>query len=870
MTANDVLKGQGFIRTKYGKPGISHNLIRRPRISEKLDLALKHKLTFVTASAGYGKSTAVLEWLEMKELPCAWLSLDDGDNDPVRFWRYIMAAVEAGGLVRTGNSFADILLNKELISSNILIDLLIDKLLTTAENIIFVLDDYHLIHNSVVQNSLEYFIKNVPQHIRIILLSREEPGPGLMGMYAKGQVLKLGNRDLSFNFNEIADFFKQRGYELSADEILSLESCTEGWVAGLVIAVLTMEEGFDSGMAASGFSGSNRHIGSFIRSEVFDRWPGEVKDFLVHTSFLGKLSQSLCCKVTGNAKSAELLEMLSATNSFVIPLDQENHWFRYHHLFQEFLVNRLKAESVTSQNRLYDLAGQWYLENGYIQDAINCFMSAGEYEKAFPLVWDIYLTMTQNGEYSTWRMWMERMPAELCESDVRACTGYSWVLSMENRLDEAELWADNALACYNRIKDGMDNREKEFLETNIALSYANTAVFRMDAAGAVRCFKRIREFNLYTPIIIGEMNSGEPNLLNTLYGFKGRLNKVEEAYSSVLGELPRFLGDFSAYIAVTLAECHYERGNLKAVYSTLVGNMGRITGLNNSGIIVPCFITLAKEKKANGDMKGAFEIIKSGRKILNGKNKELWSYFFDVFTASLYISAGDACNASKWLGTGRIGIFDNLSSSREFEYIVFSRLLILTKKLDEALLLLSRLEDFSRKEDRLKSLIEILCLTAIGYHLKEDDSNALPALHKAIELGSADGYMRTFADEAQPMADLLLKYNAWGKQTGNNNYIEYAKNLLKLTEAHIRTLSAAFRPLADIPSNDDSGEIFLSKREMEVLKLLVAGHSNQEISEELFISERTVKYHNAQIYEKMKVKNRLEAVIKVRDMRLIG
>jgi LuxR family maltose regulon positive regulatory protein len=514
MAKNDDLTGRGLIKTKYNKPGISHNLIPRQRINIKLDHALEHKLTLVTAPAGSGKTTAVLEWLENRGLQSAWLSLDESENDLVRFWQYIMAAFEAGGFVQQSNAFADIHLSKEHILSNMFTDLFLEKLRCIAGNLIIILDDFHLIQDEVVRKSLEYFIKNAPPNIHVILLSREEINSALVLLPARDQVLRLGSSELSFNTDEITDFFRKRGFQLASEDISCLEASTEGWVSGLVTVALTMEDGFDIHAAVRGFSGSNRYISSFIRNEVFDRRPEAVKRFLVHTSFLDKLSQPLCDKVTGNANSAELLKMLSRTNSFIIPLDQENCWFRYHHLFQEFLLDRLASESATTRHALYDQAGQWYLEKGYIRDAIDCFIKAKEFAKAFPLVWDIYLPMTQNGEYSTWRKWMDRMPEALCESDVRACTGYSWVLSMENRLDEAELWADKARACYDRMKDSLTNEEKVYLEAHIALTYANAALFRMDVTGAVGYFKKVCEFNLHTPIFIGEMNSGEPSLLD--------------------------------------------------------------------------------------------------------------------------------------------------------------------------------------------------------------------------------------------------------------------------------------------------------------------------------------------------------------------
>jgi len=459
------------------------------------------------------------------------------------------------------------------------------------------------------------------------------------------------------------------------------------------------------------------------------------------------------------------------------------------------------------------------------------------------------------------------MPEELIESDIRACTGYSWILSIENQVDKAALWADKALACFERIRGGLDRTEQEFLEANIVLANANVSVFRMDADAALRYYKRVYELAVFTPVFVGEMNPGEPSLLETAYGFRGRLNKAVAVYESTIEDTPRVLGDFSSYLSAVLAECRYERNELKEVYSTLVKSMGRITGLRNPGIIVPCFITLAKLKRVRGDIRGALGIIESGRMIL-GRGNSLWSYFFDIFTAELYLYKGSAENAESWLHTDRTGIFDMLSVSREFEYIVYAKYLILRNRLDEAMILLARLEDFTKREDRLGSQIEVLCQKAICADRLGEARSSMDALYEALELGSYDGYARTFADLNHPMADLLIKYKSWVKETGNNKHFEYSKKLLKLTKANIKLQNAArLQENAGNP-NGKSAKDQLSERESVVLKLMTEELSNQEIADKLFITVRTVKYYNARIFDKLGVNNRLEAIIKARELGL--
>ncbi|MDP4109647.1 MAG: LuxR C-terminal-related transcriptional regulator [Bacillota bacterium] len=850
-----------MIQTKLCTPKISKDVVRRKKIEEKLALLPKYRLALVSAPAGYGKTTSVVSFLEKASVKYAWLSIDEADNDPVRFWNYIKASLSS---IVGDEKISGLSINPELVSSNIAIDLLINILNEIPEDIILVLDDYHLIDNRIIINSVEYFVKYRPPKLSIIILSRQEPVYGFSKLCCRETAIRLGMKDLAFSTDETAELFSQRGVHLGSAEITALEKCTEGWAAGLVAASFSIRDGEKAGDSVNSFSGKNHNIDDMLENEVFGKWPADVRDFLTYTAFLDKLTGPLCLMVSGNERSTELLKKLSETNSFIIPLDHNNTWYRYHHLFQEFLMQKLEAKSKSVRRSLFGLAGQWYQENGYIQDSINCYLKAEEYEKAFPLVWDIYLEVAQNGEYSLWRKWIESMPQELCESDVRACTGYSWILSIENQVEEAELWADKAMACFERIKGSLAESERDYLEAHIMLAYVNAAIFRSDADSIIRYYGRIYQLAVKTPVFVGEMNSGEPNLLETAYGFKGRLNKVTGVYESIIEDAPRVLGDFSAYFSAVLAECFYEKNELKKVYSTLLKCVGRISALRNPGIIVPCFITLAKLKKARGNLNGALDIIEAGRKVLDADNT-VWSYFFNVFTSELYINRGDAGNASKWLNADRLGIFDALSVSRELEYKVFAEFLILTGRLDEAMILLGRLEDFAKREDRLGSRIWALCQKAICADRLGEAKISMDALHEALELGFNDGYARTFADLNRPMSDLLTKYKSWVKETGKNKYLEYSKRLLKLTRENIKLQNAAGLQKSEKDDNNPvKGQ--LSERESVVLKLMVEELSNQEIAERLFITVRTVKYYNARIFDKLGVNNRLEAIIKARSL----
>ena len=852
------------IKTKLNVPTLNKEFVPRENIAQKLDQARAYKVVLVTAPAGYGKTTAVAGYLWKSHIPHAWLSIDESDNDPAEFWRYLVAALADG--VRCPDYFADIPVNKELISSGILAGLLVDRLYGVQGDLLIVLDDYHLIHGELIQKSLAYFIKYLPKNITVILLSRKGPDSKLSDAYARGQVLKIGVGDLSFGHDEIAEFFSFRGFTLQPEEIPILHTYTEGWAAGLVVAALSMAASMDVHKAIRQFSGRNRYIDSFINDELFDHWPDEVKELLVQTSFLDKLCGPLCDTVTGNENSGELLMQLAKGNSLVLSLDDEDKWFRHHHLFREFLEKKLSGKGEKFLRDLRHQAGVWYRENGLSREAIDVFIKAGSYEEAFALLVDddIYLELIQNDGITEWYQWAysipEGCPEGYLKEKVQGFSAFAWVLAMDNRLEEAAAWLDKAQAHFESLNDA-DEREKQYLKAHILMGRAAISLVKMDTKQLLNCFMEAASLEIYQPILLGELNPGETHMLNTLYGFKGRLRKIDESYLYLTEDVPRIFGDFSSYLTVILAECQYERDDLNTAYQTLTQGMERILALNNPGVIVPCFLTLARMKRARGDMQGAFRTIAEGAKKLGGRNKAFWNYYFNVFTADLYIDLQDAASAEEWLDIGRIGIYDGLTCSREYEYIVFARYLTLQKKYDDAIFLLHRLEAFSEKENRLGSRIRALYLLALCHHLREDTPNAMPVLEKTLELGMEHGYIRTFIDELEPAAELLSKYMRWKKKWGEDEKYRYVKNLFIQIGDHIKT----FREQNPAGENaqwsfGDMAERLLSPREYNVLRLLAAGRTNSEIAAELCITVRTVKHHNSRIFEKLGVRNRHEAV----------
>ncbi|HWP97508.1 MAG TPA: hypothetical protein VN426_11745, partial [Syntrophomonadaceae bacterium] len=428
-----------IIKTKLNIPGISKNFVARKNIEQKLKYITDYKLTILTAPAGYGKTTTAASILSKSGLLIAWFSLDNEDNDPVRFWNYILAALaEKISSLKVG--FDDLSVNRELIESNILAGLIINQLDLLQNKMVLVLDDFHFITNEIIDRSLAYFVQHMPDNFSLIILSRREIDLKLTNMYSKQQVMKLDGSELAFNMDEIEKFYRQRGTRLSLEEVSLMQNYTEGWAAGLVLASLAMEGQKDIHGLSRRFLGSMQ-IDRLLDEEVFDHWPDEIKDFLVCASFLERFSASLCQAVTGLKDCADILRKLSESNSFIIPLDQQGEWYRYHHLFAEYLQKRLAEKGREYSLSLYRNAGQWYWDNGFKNEAVDAFIKGEDFKKALDLYWHVYIEMSRKGQIPTMLKWLGSIPAKYHKNGPAFCFTYAYLLTMDNQLEAAQKWA---------------------------------------------------------------------------------------------------------------------------------------------------------------------------------------------------------------------------------------------------------------------------------------------------------------------------------------------------------------------------------------------------------------------------------------------
>jgi LuxR family maltose regulon positive regulatory protein len=852
-----------MFQAKLHMPCVGSAIVRRKKIEEKLSLLPEYRFAYIAAPAGYGKTTAVVDYLTRENIKHAWFSIDESDNDPVRFWRYMTSAIAR---CCENSDFESISIDSKLVASNISADLLIAMLEQVQEEFIIVLDDYHLIENSTIQSSVEHLVRLLPNNIKPIFLSRKEPENYLSVLCSRGAAIRLEASEVAFDPEETAEFFSQKGLCLTGEELTIMDTFTEGWVAGLVAAFFSIQKSADRAQTIRGFSGRNNDVSNILEYEVFCRWTEKIQSFLIHTAFLDRLSGSLCAAVTGHESSTVLLKLLAESNSFIIPLDTENSCYRYHHLFQRFLLDRFEQESEEVRRPYYRRAGEWYLAHGQIADGIHWLIEARDYERALPMVMERWFDMTRDSEFLLWKQWIDAMPEAVYENSNTTFTAYSWILSMEKEVEQAEVWTEKARVCFERNKDHMEREERDYLEAHVLFAEANTAFYRLDAARVLDRMRLLSRMRLNTQVVLGEMNWGEPSILKTTYGFCGRLSLLERCMP-VLENLGALIGNYAAYFDVAAAEFFYERNALNKLDGILTEYMTQIIGIGFPGVIVPCFLVQAKGRLAKGDRAGALAAVAEAKKLLGDKPGDVWQYHLDIFAAELHLRTGDTIGALSLLDTDRLSVYDSLSASREAEHTVFARYLMQENRLEEAAILLKRLEDFARQENRLYSRLELLCLIALCRGRTGDYTKAAKVLEDALTLGAEEGYVRTFVDEGAPMAELLSRYQVMTRSDKNLQHALYAKKLFRLINEHLHAVQAAEDQGATEAINFSAS--LLSTRELQILRLLAENKSNAAIADELRVSLSSVKQHNSNIFDKLGVKNRYEAVTRARALRLI-
>jgi LuxR family transcriptional regulator, maltose regulon positive regulatory protein len=899
-----------LLATKLHVPGPRPGFVARPRLAETLGGGL----VLVCAPAGFGKTTLLADWLRSGGRPVAWLSLDAGDNDPVRFWRHVVAALDRAR-PGTGQRVAP-LLGSPPSSFEGLVTALINELAAHhGENeIVLVLDDYHLVNAQQVHASLAFLLEHLPPGLHLVLASRSDPPLPLARLRARGQLAELRTDDLRFTAEEAAALLHEStGAALPGPAVAALVARTEGWAAGLQLAALSLRGRSDIAEFVAAFSGSHRYILDYLTGEALDGQPEQVREFLLETSVLERLSGGLCDAVTGRDDGQAMLEQVEQAGLFLMPLDEVRGWWRYHRLFADLLRARLQQQRPGRVAVLHRAAAGWYEEHELADDAVRHALAAGDTTWAARLVEQHFdETLYLRSEGATAQRWLATLPAELVQSRPRLALAQSLLAATLGRADAMEL----ATEAVERALAGAAPAIDEAFEPSagpaasmlvnipvlMALHQSFLAQLRGDAEGTAA----------FAAQAIAKLGDGERLLSSMAQGLlaaaewlRGRLAAAEQAFvSSIagwqagqpiswgvyqLGQVQRARGRLDAAAEtyhrtldiaaesgpppagpayVGLAELAYQRNELDSALHLVTEGIALCRQFLYPAPLGTGLVTLAWIRQAQGDPGGALEIMgEAGRTALGPGVSGLLNPV-PAQRARLLLAQGDVAAAARWTEERGLGPGDEPDYPREPEYLVLARVLLAQDRPAQALVLLERMLAAAVAQGRTGSIIEIGALRALALAACGDQDAGVDALARALALGCPQGYVRVFADESAPMAALLARLVAAQKADRAAARGIPADYLVKVQRA--------FGGRDDLPGPRRGAAVAvpglveqLTARELEVLVLLAAGMPNPRIAEQLVVTLDTVKKHVSHLLGKLGAANRTEAVARARQLSLI-
>jgi LuxR family transcriptional regulator, maltose regulon positive regulatory protein len=903
-----TLTSDSLVSTKLRPSQARPKVVARPRLTEKLTPDPGRRLTLVSAPAGFGKTTLLVEWSKDRTSGgrlAAWVSLDEGDNDPVRFLSYLVAAlrtVDEG----IGEGVLAALRSPEPPRIEALAGALINEMHALPGALDLILDDYHLIDSESIHSIISVLLELLPEGVHLVIASRVDPPLPLSRLRARNQMAELGAADLAFAPEEAAAFLSGvMGLELSAEDVATLEERTEGWIAGLQLAALSMRDRKDLAAFIESFSGSHRDVLDFLAEEVLERQPEHVREFLLETSILDNLTGSLCDALTGHDDGDEMLERLEKENLFVIALDDERRWYRYHRLFADFLRGRLGRESPERVGELHLNASDWNEQNGGLFSAIEHALSAGDHERAARLM-ELGVGQTwYRGEVITLLGWLEKLPQVTMRHWPLLLIWYAAALMLVGRLDGVEdllREADRALGEGPGAEpgSGVDGDDPKHL---LAIAAAVWSLYDRRLGDAPKAIEHARralallpEDNLdprpFAAIALAQAYeaAGDREAASAAFADAGDLGRAaghdyvalsamaSEAHLHLargrLREADNVLRRALAFVAergaellpavgsvrIGMGELLYEWNDLEAAARHLTEGVELAARTGDVEILIWGYVALSAVRQAWGDAGGALEKAREAERVARSSGTEQAIVEAATWKALLHLGKGASSEraAAAFEQEWAASLGELRSRFREPEDPIRARLLVVRNRSNEALRLLAELHETAQT---VRRRIEALVLRALALQARGEKELAVGTLAQALVLAEPEGYVRTFVDEGPPMAE-LLSMALEARQRDRLDPPVSGPYLRKLLAAVERDALGSSSPGAGLPEP-------LSERELEVLQLIAAGKSNRRIATELFVSVGTVKTHINNLYRKLDAHSRTQALARAGDLNLL-
>ncbi len=913
-----------ILATKLYIPRPRSSLVTRPRLIEQLNEGRDCKLTLLSAPAGFGKTTLLGEWVQSLDCPVAWISLDRGDNNPLRFLTYLAAALQAGDAT-IGRVALAMLQSNRPPSAEAVLTTLINEIAECSRPHVLILDDYHLVEAQPIHEALNSLLDHSPPQLHLVISSRSDPPLRLSRLRGRNQLIELRTADLRFRPDETAAFLNQAmGLALSARDITALDARTEGWIVGLQMAALSIQAPFsarepDAEHAANlvaTFSGDHRYILDYFTDEVLLQQSKDIQAFLLQTAILGRLSGPLCDTVAGRNDGQEVLEKLDKANLFIVPLDNERRWYRYHHLFADLLRKQLGRTQPELVPELHRLASRWYEENGLIAEAVDHLLAAEDIEGAARMAEGNALAMMDHGELVTLTGWLDGLPEMAVRSRPMLCVAKAWPMAYAGRGEAAELLlqdAERALAGFEAAeKTGAERRRirghilairssvlgiqgelsraaelaREALEhlpddDLMARGFAAHQLgfmLRMngDLAAAERAFAEAIDISQaagHSHVVMLVLCE-----LAALLVLRGRLHRGLDTCRDVIAQARAFEKErgqplpVAGHAFIRMSTVLREWNDLDAAAHCARDGLAWCRRWGQADGMLEGHIHLSRVLQARGDWDGAQGAVQEAMQVARQVSPWFESYAA-ARQAWLWLVQGDIQAATRWAQMHDLHPDDHVEFQYAFDYLVLARLLITQGQgqeggaIDKALDLLATLLSLAETAGANAYLIEALILQAMAFQARGDDDKALSPIARALGLAEPEGFVRVFVEEGAPMGRLLSMAIAQGTVP------DYAGRLLKVLESETQerqereaTVSSPRSSRAD-PVSDLSEP--LTERERQVLRLISAGLSNQEIAQELYVSINTIKTHTRNAYGKLSVRSRTQAVNRARELGIL-
>jgi len=878
-----------ILATKLYIPRLRPNVVSRPRLNERLNEGLHRKLTLISAPAGFGKTTLVSQWLAGGPRPIAWLSLDEGDNDPVRFLTYLVAALRTVA-PNIGEGVLGVLHSPQPPPSEAILTALLNDLTTIPDHFILVLDDYHVIDAKPIDQALTYLVEHLPPQMHLVIATREDPQLPLARLRARGYLTEVRAVDLRFTPSEAAAFLNQTmGLTLSAQDIAALETRTEGWIASLQLAALSLQGHEDATGFIKSFTGSHHFVLDYLLEEVLGQQPESVQTFLLRTSILDRFCGPLCDAVVldPSISGQATLEYLEHANLFIIPLDDERRWYRYHHLFADLLRQRLHQSTASSPGdegsgmaELHLRASLWYEDHGLSLEAFHHAAAAHDVERAARLVEGDGMPLHFRGAVTPVLHWLESLPKTALDARPVLWVMYASALTMtgflpgvEPKLQSAEAALQGAerddttqdvvgqIAAIQAMLASAENqvetiiaqsrRALEYLHPSNLASRTSTlwtlgfaSFLQGDRAAARRAYTEAISLSQAAGNII--LYIGSTIGLGTIQEADNQLSLAAETYRRVLhlaGDLPQ---PPACEAHLGLAHVLYEWNDLEAAQQHGQQSVHLARQLENTDKCVAGEVLLARLKLAQGDVAGAAALLAEA-----GQSARQHNFVYRIPEVA-------AAQVLTLLRQGNLAAAAHLAETHGLP-LSQARVHLAQGDTSAALAALSprreQVEARGWQDERLK----VMVLQAVALQAHGEQEKAVHLLCDALALAEPGGFIRLFVDEGRPMAQLLSAAEATGMVP------DYLGKLLAVFEAEEQKSEAT----SYLPPPAQSLIEPLSRREVEVLQLIAQGLSNQEISERLVLALETVKGHNKKIFGKLQVQRRTEAVARARELGLL-